>query len=56
MNGRQLTGKHKLNSAYINGALIVVAIVELAFKSWTVFLIVAGVLMATSLHDRSIRR
>ena len=56
MEGRVLSAKHKLNSAFINGALIVAAVLGAMFESWTVFLVAAGVLLATSLHDGSIRR
>jgi hypothetical protein len=49
------TARHKLNSSYVHGALIIAGVLGAISGSWTIFLIAAGVLVATSVHDGSIR-
>ena len=51
-----MTAKHKLNAANINGALLIAAVVGTLTESWIVFLIVAGLLISSGLHDGSIRK
>ena len=51
-----MTAKHKLNAANINGALLIAAVVGTLAESWIVFLIVAGLLISSGLHDGSIRK
>jgi len=51
-----LTAKHKLNSAYVNGAVVIAALVGIVCESWLVFLLVAALLIAGSLQDGSIRK
>ena len=45
----------KLNVATVNGCLVMAAIVGLLFQSWTVFFIVAAILIAGDLYIGSIR-
>ena len=54
--GVSLSAKHKLNAAYLNGALLIAAVFGIAAESLTVFLLVAALLIASSLHDGSIRK
>jgi hypothetical protein len=53
------TAKHKLNGSYLHGALVVAGLFGVISGSWFIFrfifLIVAGILIATSVHDGSIR-
>ena len=49
------TAKQKLNGSYFHGALIIAGLLGAISGSWTVFLIATGVLVATSMHDGSIR-
>ena len=51
-----MTAKHKLNAAFIQGALVIAAVFGILAGSWLVFLITAGILIAMNLHDGSIRR
>ncbi len=55
MNKPRKTAKHKLNGSYVHGALIIAGILGAISGSWTIFLIAAAVLVATSVHDGSIR-
>ena len=55
MPSRGKTAKHKLNASFIHGALVIAGLLGAASGSWTIFLIAAGVLVATSVHDGSIR-
>jgi hypothetical protein len=41
--------------AYFLGALLIAGLVGAMFESWPVFMIAAGVLIATNLHDGNIR-
>ena len=52
---RRTTARHKLNGSYLHGALIVAGLLGAVSGSWTIFLLAAGVLVATSVHDGSIR-
>jgi len=49
------TARHKLNEVYFLGALLIAGLVGAIFESWTVFLIAAGVLIVSSVHDGDIR-
>ena len=51
-----MTAKHKLNAAYLNGALLVAAVFGIASKSFVVFLLVASLLIGGAMHDGSIRK
>jgi len=51
-----LSAKHKLNSAHVNGALIIAAGLGIATGSITLFLIVVAVLIAQGLHNGDIRK
>ena len=50
-----MTARHKLNSAAILGALFWAAIAGIASKSLLVFLLLFALLIALSIHNRSIR-
>jgi hypothetical protein len=56
IEGDCLTAKHKLNAAHVNGALITAAVFGIASESFIVFLLVAAMLIAGSLHNGSIRK
>jgi hypothetical protein len=45
----------KLNVSAVNGCLVLAAIVGLLFQSWTVFFVVAAILVAGDLYIGSIR-
>lgn len=47
--------RHKLNSAYVAGALILAGALGLLTRSPTVFVLTAGALMAASVHSGDIR-
>ena len=49
------TARHKLNGAYLLGALLIAGLAGAMFESWMVFMIAAGVLIVTSIHDGNIR-
>jgi hypothetical protein len=49
------TARHKLNGAYLLGALLIAGLVGAMFESWMVFMIAAGVLIVNSVHDGNIR-
>ena len=51
-----MTAKHKLNAAHVNGALVTAAVFGIASGSFFVFLLVAALLVAGSMHDGSIRK
>ena len=54
--GASLSAKHKLNSAHINGALIIAALLGFATGSMALFLIAAALLIAQGLHNGDIRK
>ena len=54
--GASLSAKHKLNSAHVNGALIIAAGLGIATGSITLFLIVVAVLIGEGLHNGDIRK
>jgi hypothetical protein len=56
IKGACLTAKHKLNAAHVNGALAIAAVIGIASESFLVFLLVAALLIAGSMHDGSIRK
>ncbi len=45
----------KLNVSAVNGCLVLAAIIGLLFQSWTVFLVIAAILIAGDLYIGSIR-
>ena len=47
--------RHKLNSAYINGALIIAGLFGLLLENWTVFMIVVIIQIASSVYLGDIR-
>jgi hypothetical protein len=47
--------RHKLNSAAVNGALIIGGLVGAISGSWLVFGVCAAVLVATSIYNGNIR-
>lgn len=51
-----MTAKHKLNSANINGALLIAAALGAATNSGAVFAIAAVVLIAQAVHTGAIRK
>ncbi len=53
---RRLSARHKLNVAFVNGALIVAGVVGMAFRSWLVFLIVAVVLVVGAIYAGDVRQ
>ena len=55
MAPKRKTAKHKLNGSYLHGVLLVAGLLGAVSGSWTIFLLVAVVLVATSVHDGSIR-
>ena len=50
-----MTARHKLNTAYLLGALIPAALLGASFSSWWVFFIVAGLLIAGAYYAGDIR-
>jgi hypothetical protein len=49
------TARHKLNSAYVAGSLVIAGAVGLLTRSPTLFLLTAGTLLALSVHSGDIR-
>ncbi len=47
--------RQKLNGVHVTGCLVIAGIVGALAESWMVFLIVAVVLLACSVHDGGIR-
>jgi hypothetical protein len=54
--GVPIGARHKLNVAFVNGALIVAALAGLVFRSWTVFIVVGVVLVGAAFYCGDIRR
>ena len=50
-----MSARQKLNIAYINSAILFAAVLGGIFQSWTVFVIVAIVLVAMAIYSGSIR-
>lgn len=50
-----MSARLKLNSAAIQGALIIGGLIGWAFGSWLAFFITAVTILATALHSRDIR-
>ena len=50
-----MSARHKLNSAYLNGALGVAALIGAVTGSWGVFWLASAVLVASSIHSGDIR-
>ena len=49
------TAKHKLNSAHVQGALAVAGLLGLVTGSWIVFVGALAALVATAVHEGTIR-
>ena len=49
------SARHKLNSAYINGVLLISGVAGVLAQSWGVFFVVAGILTVTSICAGEIR-
>lgn len=47
--------RHKLNQAFVNGALIVAGLIGFATQSLIAFLVVLGILLLLSTHSGDIR-
>ncbi len=47
--------RHKLNIAFVNGALIDAAVAGSVFKSWTVFVVAAVVLIVAATYCGDVR-
>jgi hypothetical protein len=47
--------REKLNQAYLNGAIVVAAIVGLVAQSWTLFWIAVAYVIASSIYGGGIR-
>ena len=54
--GNRLTAKHRLNVAFVYGALLMASFIGAMAESWFVFLTAAAALIAMNIHDGSIRR
>jgi len=50
-----VSARHKLNIAYINGAVIIGGIAGLVFNSFTVFVATTIAMVVFALHDGNIR-
>jgi len=50
-----VTAKHKLNAGFVQGSFAVAGLLGLLTQSYIVFGVALLVLLAMSLHDRSIR-
>jgi hypothetical protein len=55
MGNMSRTAKHKLNGAYVMGAVLIAGLIGGVFGSWFIFFLALGVLVAVSVHDGSIR-
>ena len=47
--------REKLNQAYLNGAVVVAAVIGLVAQSWTLFWIAVAYVVATSIYGGGIR-
>ena len=50
-----MSARHKLNQGYIQGSLVLAAVIGAACGSWTVFWIAAAILVGLGLHSGEIR-
>jgi hypothetical protein len=50
-----LSARTKLNIAFIQGALLVAALVGWSFNSWTAFFLIAAVLIVLAIYAGNIR-
>ena len=50
-----VTAKHKLNAGFVQGSFAIAGLLGLLTQSYIVFVVAVLVLLAVSLHDRSIR-
>lgn len=51
-----MSAKHKLNTSYMNGALIVAGLIGAISGSWTVFTIALAALVIGAVHAGDIRK
>ena len=50
-----MSARHKLNTAYFQGAIVIAGVVGLATASWKIFFLALAVLMAGGLYGGDIR-
>lgn len=50
-----MSARHKLNTAFFQGAAVIAGVIGLACGSWKVFFLVLAVLMAGAIHGGDIR-
>lgn len=50
-----MSARHKLNVAFLNGALLVAGVLGLGSQSWAVFLIALALLIASGVYMGEIR-
>ena len=50
-----MSARHKLNQAYVHGALVFAAVIGAVCGSWVVFWVTAAILVGLSLHSGDIR-
>lgn len=50
-----MSARKKLNQAYVNGALVIAAVVGLATQSWTAFVLATAFLVVAALYAGDIR-
>ncbi len=50
-----MSARHKLNQAYVQGAMVIAGFVAASAQSWTLFMVLTGILIALSLHSGDIR-
>ena len=50
-----MTARHKLNTASVNGALLIAGLVGFLSQSWLVFGIAAVILIAGAMHNGDVR-
>lgn len=50
-----MSARHKLNQAYVQGAMVIAGFVAASAQSWTLFMALSGILIALSLHSGDIR-
>ncbi len=47
--------RHKLNQAYVNGAVIFAAVIGVLTESWPIFFVTLGLSIAIAVHAGDIR-
>jgi hypothetical protein len=50
-----LSARTKLNVAFLQGAIVVAALIGYSFQSWTAFFLIAAVLIVLAMYGRDIR-